>query len=82
MTRSDLYYEHAYEFATRNIYECAQCHKQISITPDTLFHGTLITLVKWFWAIYFLGSDKGSISALKLSKLIDVAFSDLAIEKI
>ena len=64
--------EHAYELATRNIYECAQCHKQTSITADTLFHGTRITLVKWFWAIYFLGSDKGSISALRLSKLIDV----------
>jgi hypothetical protein len=29
-------------------------------------------LIQWFWAIYFLGSDKGSISALKLSKLIEV----------
>jgi transposase-like protein len=38
----------------------------------TLFHGSKITLIQWFWAIYFLGSDKGSISALRLSKLIDV----------
>jgi hypothetical protein len=38
----------------------------------TLFHGRHITLVKWFWAIYFLDSDKGSISALRLSKLIEV----------
>jgi hypothetical protein len=29
-------------------------------------------LTKWFWSIYFLGSDKGSISALRLSKLIEV----------
>ncbi len=38
----------------------------------TLFHGNHISLVKWFWANYFLGSDKGSISALRLSKLIEV----------
>ena len=38
----------------------------------TFFHGRHIALVKWFWAIYFLGSDKGSISALRLSKLIEV----------
>jgi transposase-like protein len=62
----------AYKLETRNVYECAQCHKQTSITADTLFHGSRISLVKWFWAIYFLGSDKGSISALRLSKLIDV----------
>jgi hypothetical protein len=38
----------------------------------TFFHGRHIALVKWFLAIYFLGSDKGSISALRLSKLIEV----------
>jgi Mn-dependent DtxR family transcriptional regulator len=38
----------------------------------THFHGSHIFLVKWFWAIYFIGSDKGSISALRLSKLIEV----------
>ncbi|CAG21818.1 hypothetical transposase [Photobacterium profundum SS9] len=57
---------------TRNINEYSQCHKQTSITADTLFHGSRIPLTKWFWAIYFLGSDKGSISALILSKLIEV----------
>jgi transposase-like protein len=64
--------EHSYQLATRDVYECSQCHKQTSITADTLFHGSRIPLAKWFWAIYFLGSDKGSISALRLSKLIEV----------
>ena len=64
--------DHGYEVTTRNTYECSQCHKQTSITADTLFHGSRIPLTKWFWAIYFLGSDKGSISALRLSKLIEV----------
>lgn len=64
--------EHGYELTTRDVYECSQCHKQTSVTADTLFHGSRISLSKWFWAIYFLGSDKGSISALRLSKLIEV----------
>lgn len=64
--------DHGYALSTRHVYECSQCHKQTSITADTLFHGTRIPLTKWFWAIYFLGSDKGSISALRLSKLIEV----------
>jgi hypothetical protein len=63
--------EHGYELTTRDVYECSQCHKQTSVTADTLFHGSRISLTKWFWAIYFLGSDKGSISALRLCKLIE-----------
>lgn len=35
-------------------------------------NGSHISLVKLFWAIYFLGSDKGSKSALSLSKHIVV----------
>ena len=27
-------------------------------------------LTKWFWAIYWISSDKGGVSALRLSKLI------------
>jgi len=38
----------------------------------TLFHGSKITLIQWFFVIYFLGSEKGSMSALRLSKFIEV----------
>ncbi|BDM62984.1 IS1595 family transposase [Shewanella sp. NFH-SH190041] len=62
----------AYQIHTRELYECCQCHKQTSVTSDTLFHGTHIPLSKWFTAIYFIGSDKGGISALRLKKLIEV----------
>jgi transposase-like protein len=64
--------DHNYKIASRHLYECRQCKKQTSVTAGTLFHVSKITLIQWFWAIYFLGSDKGSISALRLSKLIEV----------
>jgi hypothetical protein len=38
----------------------------------TIFHGSHLPLLKWFWALYLIGTDKGSISALRLSKLIEV----------
>jgi hypothetical protein len=38
----------------------------------TLFHGSHLPLLKWFWALYSIGSDKGSILALRLSKPIEV----------
>lgn len=64
--------DHSYEIKSRHLHECTQCKKQTSVTAGTLFHRNRITLVKWFCAIYFIGSDKGSISALRLSKLIEV----------
>ena len=64
--------EQNYEISRRRLYECTHCKKQTSVMAGTLFHGSHISLIKWFWAIYFLGSDKGSISALRLSKLIEV----------
>jgi len=60
------------ELHCRQITECNHCHKQVSIRAGTLFHSSHLPLLKWFWAIYFIGSDKGSISALRLSKLIEV----------
>lgn len=58
----------------RHVYECAGCHQQTSITAGTVFHNTKLPLVKWFWCIYWLSTDKGSISALRLTKLIGVSW--------
>jgi len=63
-------HDHGYYTANRGHFECASCHKQSSVISGTLFHGTKMPLVKWFWAIYWIATDKGSISALRLSKLI------------
>lgn len=59
---------------TRKIYQCSSCRHQVSVTAGTLFHATKIPLVKWFWAIYLTASDKGGISALRLSKLIGISW--------
>jgi transposase-like protein len=60
--------------ATRKLYQCSHCRHQVSITADTLFHSTKAPLVKWFWAIYLTASDKGGVSALRLSKHIGVSW--------
>ncbi len=65
-------HDHGYYTSSRRHYECAACHHQTSVTAGTLFHATKLPLVKWFWAIYWVATDKGSISALRLSKLIGV----------
>ena len=64
----------AYHIASRHLYQCAHCRHQVSITADTLFHATKVSLVKWFWAIYLMASDKGGISALRASKHLDISW--------
>ena len=59
---------------TRKVYQCSKCRHQVSVTAGTLFHSTNLPLVKWFWAIYLTASDKGGISALRLSKHIGVSW--------
>ncbi len=65
-------HDHAHFISTRELYQCKTCQHQTSVTAGTLFHRSHLSLQKWFWAIYFIGSDKGSISAVRLSKLLDV----------
>ena len=59
---------------SRKIYQCTKCKSQTSVTTGTLFHSTNLPLVKWFWAIYLIASDKGGISALRLSKQLGVSW--------
>lgn len=46
----------------------SQCRHQVSATAGTLFHSTKLPLVKWFWAIFPVATDKGGLSALRASK--------------
>lgn len=57
-----------YEIRRLRLYKCPYCKKQTSMMAGTLFHGRHIFLVKWLLAI----SDKGSMCALRLSKLIEM----------
>ena len=59
---------------TRNLYECKSCGYQASITAGTIFHKTRTSLVKWFWAVYFVSKDKGGVSALALKKHLNISY--------
>ncbi|MCG7979821.1 MAG: transposase [Candidatus Thiodiazotropha endolucinida] len=65
----DCGHDHGYCSETQERYERAACYRQTSVISGTLFHATKLPLTKWFWAIYWVATDKGGISALRLSKL-------------
>jgi len=65
----------AYQLSERREIECAECKHQTSVTADTLFHKTRTPLLKWFFAIVLIATDKGGISALRLSKQLGMRYA-------
>ena len=65
-------HDHGWLYAARHRYECARCYRQTAITSGTVFHGSRVPLTKWFWTLYLVSTDKGGVSALRLSKIIGV----------
>ena len=59
---------------TRRLLQCSNCHFQVSLTSGTIFHKTRTTLQKWFWAIYLASQDKGGVSAMRLSKQLELGY--------
>lgn len=59
----------------RKLYECKnrECGYQVSVTAGTVMHRTRTPLLKWFWAIYLIVTDKRGLSALALSKKVGVS---------
>lgn len=65
----------SYPLGERREVECAKCKHQTSVTADTLFHKTRTPLLKWFYAIVLLATDKGGVSALRLSKQLGLRYA-------
>ena len=62
-----------YDLPNRSLYQCKACKYQSSVTAGTVMHKTRTRLMKWFWAIFLASDDKRGISALQLSKKIDIS---------
>jgi hypothetical protein len=49
-------------------HECAECHRQTSVTAGTVMHGSKLPLTVWFWAAYLMATHSNGISALQVQK--------------
>jgi len=59
-------------FTARGLFLCRKCKKQTSITAGTLFHRTHKPLRIWFFAMWFVTSQKHGANALGLQKILDL----------
>ena len=67
-------YNQYYELPKRRLYQCKSCKHQTSVTAGTVMHRSRTALKIWFWAIFLLANDKRGLSALQLSKKLQVSY--------
>ncbi|MCP4117743.1 MAG: IS1595 family transposase [Desulfobacteraceae bacterium] len=68
-------HENYCEIKGRKVFQCNSCHFQTSVTAGTIFHSTNLSLVKWFLAMYLITQCKNGISALELSRFVEVSYN-------
>jgi transposase-like protein len=66
--------KHYGQISRRNLFQCKACRRQSSLTAGTIMHRTRTPLRIWFWAIYLVANDKRGLSALQLSKKLEVSY--------
>ncbi len=55
---------------SKDRFECCDCHKETTVTNNTLFHKTTKPLLIWFRAIWWMGAQKNGVSAKGLQKIL------------
>lgn len=54
----------------RGLYRCKNCDYQVSITSGTIFQGTRKPLQLWFYAMWYITSQKNGVSAMGLKQVL------------
>ena len=63
------------ELERRSLWQCNSCRTQTSLTAGTIFASTKLDLTVWFRAMFHMTQTKQGISALELSRRIDVTYN-------
>lgn len=63
------------ELAKRALWQCNACRTQTSLTAGTIFAATKLDLVVWCRAMFHMTQTKQGISALELSRRLDVNYN-------
>ncbi len=64
---------HGYSLGSGHM-QCASCRYQASVTAGTVMHRSHLPMTKWFLAMYLVTQDKRGISAVQLSRQLDVTY--------
>ncbi|HOX38094.1 MAG TPA: IS1595 family transposase [Candidatus Brocadiia bacterium] len=62
----------AWLIRTRGVMDCKKCRAKTSVTAGTIFHKTRTPLLKWYWLIYRMATDKVGTSVAEMQRLLDI----------
>jgi len=65
-------HKEAWYLPKRRLFDCKRCRFQISVTAGTIFHKSRVPLVKWYWLIYRMATDKVGVSIAQMQRLLDI----------
>jgi transposase-like protein len=61
-----------YRIVKRDQFVCSSCEYQFSVTVDTIFHDTHLSLVTWFLATFLLCEAKKGMSACQIQRSLGI----------
>jgi len=56
------------------VYKCKDCRKPFSVTVGTVMERSHLPLAQWVMAAHFMASSKKGMSALQLSRMMDISY--------
>jgi len=56
------------------LYYCSACNGQFTVTIGTVMEDSKIPLSKWLFAMHLMGASKKGMSALQLSRMLDITY--------
>lgn len=71
-SQSKEHYELKQKGEFKGLRKCKDCRERFTVKVGTMFHGSPISLRKWFIAIYIFSSHKKGISSLQLHRDLGV----------
>lgn len=63
-----------YRVSTRDLYECAYCHYQASLTAGTVLEGTRTPLRAWFALLFLMANQRTGVSVLTASRILGISY--------
>lgn len=62
----------AWYLSKRKLFVCKKCRTQTSLTAGTIFHGTRVPLIKWYWLMYHMAMAKVGVSVAEMQRILGI----------
>jgi hypothetical protein len=62
----------AWAIQSQNLLDCKGCRARVSLTAGTIFHKTRTPLLKWYWLLYRMATEKVGVSIAQLQRALEI----------